>query len=137
MTCSTVTSSKTFIAGSADGRIVAFTNEGDATPLSGEQHSGYVSGITSTPNSTWSVGYDDRVRTITSDLRGSSGMPTTSQPKAVAAGGDDLAFVAESNSIEVFKNGSKVSTVSIKYEAVSVAVSAAGIVAVGAQVRLP
>jgi len=64
-------------------------------------------------------------------------MPTTSQPKAVAAGGDDLAFVAESNSIEVFKNGSKVSTVSIKYEAMSVAVSAAGIVAVGAQVRRP
>lgn len=140
MTCSTASKSGTYFAGSADGRIIAYSDarDGTAITLSGEPHSGYVSGIASTPNSIWSVGYDDRVREITTsadgkEFKSSAGTATIAQPKAVAAGGD-LAFVAQSNTIEVFKNGAKSFSSNVKYEATTIAVSNAGTVAIGGQV---
>ena len=78
VTSSVLSSSKTFLAGSADGRIAAFSDftSGEAIPLTGESHSNYVSGIASTANSIYSVGYDDRVRKLTGKSIRNSATPS-------------------------------------------------------------
>lgn len=60
------TSSSTFLAGTADGRVVSYSvGDGEATTVTGEGHSNLVSALASTSSGqTVSVGFDDKVREI-------------------------------------------------------------------------
>jgi WD repeat-containing protein 1 (actin-interacting protein 1) len=58
------TSLGTFVAGTADGRIVSYVpHTGEASHLSGQGHTNLVSGLASSDSGkTYSIGFDDRVR---------------------------------------------------------------------------
>ncbi|KZT40582.1 WD40 repeat-like protein [Sistotremastrum suecicum HHB10207 ss-3] len=130
VTSATVTSDGTYVAGSADGRVVAFSDNGVASVVKGEGHSNFVSGLSSTANSVWSAGYDDHVRAIFDGAFQQPGTSTASQPKGIAAFGD-LAFVIESDSIEIVKPGSKTIKKALSYDPSAIGVSSSGVVAVG------
>jgi WD repeat-containing protein 1 (actin-interacting protein 1) len=55
----------TFYAGTADGRVVAFSAEsGEAAYVSGDGHTNLVAGLASDHGKVVSVGFDDRIREI-------------------------------------------------------------------------
>jgi hypothetical protein len=65
ITTATGTGSGTFVAGTADGRVLEYNvADGEVRTLEGEGHSNLVSGIASTDGKVISVGYDDKVREI-------------------------------------------------------------------------
>ncbi len=59
-----VTSSGTFIAGTGDGRILAYDNEGNASLTEGESHKNLVTGIAVQGGVVLSVGMDDTLREV-------------------------------------------------------------------------
>lgn len=70
ITAATRTSSGTFLAGVADGRIVAYdTSNGNTEELGGTVHKLFVKGIASVGDKTLSVGFDDTLREISSDAK--------------------------------------------------------------------
>ncbi|KAI0918644.1 hypothetical protein AcW1_009523 [Taiwanofungus camphoratus] len=109
ITAATSSKPKTFLAGTADGRILAF--DSSYSYLEGEGHSGLVSDLaTATNGSVYSIGYDDRLREI--DDSGKSFVPavcpTASQPKAVATASDSTVFVVEADGVEAIRSNQKV-----------------------------
>ncbi|EMD35482.1 hypothetical protein CERSUDRAFT_116228 [Gelatoporia subvermispora B] len=103
--------SKTFFAGTADGRLLSFSGD-EYSYVKGEGHSSLVSGLTSERDGTvFSVGFDDRLREI--DVKSKSftpaSCPTAHQPRAIAVGNDGTVFVVEADdTVEVFQHNQKV-----------------------------
>jgi hypothetical protein len=66
------TSSETFLAGTATGRVLSFSSAGDSTVVQGEGHSNIVTGMAISPTQAniFSVGFDDRVRELSADGHG-------------------------------------------------------------------
>ncbi|TDL25119.1 WD40 repeat-like protein [Rickenella mellea] len=124
ITAGSLTSSGTFLTGSADGRIMSFSETSEADSLDGEGHSNLVVDITSSKDLTYSVGFDDRLREISPDGKAfTQAMATlSSQPKSTAVGPDGSVFVAEIAQIEVFRSNQKISELSVEYGPSSVAV---------------
>ena len=62
---STTSASEMFFVGSADGRLLSYDSTGTASPLAGQGHTNFVSGLASTPDGkVFSTGYDDRIREV-------------------------------------------------------------------------
>ncbi|TFL01445.1 WD40-repeat-containing domain protein [Pterulicium gracile] len=139
ITSTALPSSSTFLAGTADGRVVAYSVAGDelseARHVAGDGHTNYVSGLASAGEAgkAWSIGYDDRVREVTGSAETSAPPSTSSQPRSVAAVADGTVFVVELGwGVEVFQGGKKVGELKTKYTPGSVA-AVGGVVAVGGE----
>ncbi|KAG6887804.1 hypothetical protein C0992_010656 [Termitomyces sp. T32_za158] len=110
-------SSTTFLGGTADGRVLSYLyDKGESELVTGTNHSNLVSDLASSPKDSrvYSVGYDDCVREIEVGVStaGASFTPssvsTVSQPKSAAVASDGTLFVAEINSVEVFRSNQRV-----------------------------
>lgn len=151
----------TFFAGSYDGRITAFDAAGQATRF--EDNSGHgcqITGMATSGDRLYSVGFDDRAREIDPSQRAftyailtlrrcgiqdandnpasSMAVPLTSQPKGVAAfaSGSNTVFVISANGVEVIKDGQPIFNLPVNYQPSAVAITQDGtLVAVGGQVR--
>ncbi|TFY62674.1 hypothetical protein EVJ58_g3719 [Rhodofomes roseus] len=129
----TLPSSSTFLAGTADGRILSFSDN-TYSPLSGDGHAALVSGLASAADGkVYSAGFDDVVKEIEG---GSSFVPASfsagSQPKSLAVAADSTVFVAEANGIEAIRSNQRVFELKPKFT--PSAVSASGsVVAVGGE----
>ncbi|KAK0435218.1 WD40-repeat-containing domain protein [Armillaria borealis] len=112
ITAMSPSSAGTFLAGSADGRVLSYSiAAGESTSLKGEGHSNFVTALatSSADGKVFSVGFDDRVREITSDGTGftQASLSTASQPKGIAVAEDSSVFVAEVNTVEVIRSNQK------------------------------
>ncbi|EKG22594.1 hypothetical protein MPH_00062 [Macrophomina phaseolina MS6] len=128
----------TFYTGSYDGRVRAWdVNSGLADNVDGESHSNYVAGFTASTESgeprVYSVGWDDTLRTISTNTKSFAGSKTELhyQPKGVATSGD-LILVASPYSVSVFKDGKEVGSRPMPYPPTSIAASGK-LVAVGGE----
>jgi len=131
----TLPSSSTFLAGTADGRILSFSfSDSSYAHLSGDGHAALVSGLASAADGkAYSVGFDDKVKEIEG---GSSFVPascsTSAQPKSVAVAADSTVFVAEANGVEAIRSNQKVFELKPKFTPSAVAASGS-VVAVGGE----
>lgn len=130
---SAASSPGTFFAGTADGRILAYSDSG-YVHLEGEGHCALVSGLAAAPDGkVYSVGFDDRVREIDG---GKSFVPavssTASQPRAVTVASDSTVFVAEASGVEAVRSNQKVFELKPKFTPSSVA-AAGTTIAVGGE----
>ncbi|KAJ7634661.1 WD40-repeat-containing domain protein [Roridomyces roridus] len=127
----------TFLAATADGRVVEYTTaSGNTAPLQGVGHTSLIVGLAAGPGGKiFSAGYDDRVREIT----GSTGftaasIATAAQPKSIAVAGDGTVFVAEAGGVEAIRDNQKVAHLATKYTPSAVGAAKGGnIVAVGGE----
>uniref|UniRef100_A0A0W0F669 Uncharacterized protein n=1 Tax=Moniliophthora roreri TaxID=221103 RepID=A0A0W0F669_MONRR len=131
---------KTFIAGSADGRVLSFDtiSGGKATHIQGQGHTGYVTGLASGKDKVYSSGFDDRIREIdiTSSNAGftQASFATASQPKSLAIATDDSVVIAEINGVEVIRSNQKVFNLQTKFTPSAVATSKSElVVAIGGE----
>jgi WD repeat-containing protein 1 (actin-interacting protein 1) len=116
ITASTLNSGSLYTA-SYEGRVCQWDiATGSAERVKGETHPSTVSGMAADPgsNKTYSVGWDDSLRSISSG----SYTPTVGlipgQPKGVATGAQGIVYVAREEAIEVFKDGKSVRSVAVK-----------------------
>ncbi|KAJ4489897.1 WD40-repeat-containing domain protein [Lentinula aciculospora] len=132
------TSSDTFLAGTADGRVLSYSKStAESAHLLGSNHTSLVTSLASSPanSSVFSVGFDDCVREI-----GGNGTEFTSafislssQPKSLAVSDDGSVFVAEiNNSVEVVRSNQKVFDLPTKYTPSAIAVKGS-LVAIGGE----
>ncbi|GJE96547.1 WD40 repeat domain-containing protein [Phanerochaete sordida] len=107
-------SSGTFIAGLADGRVLSFDT--DYKYAEGAGHKNLVSGATTLPDGkVATIGYDDLVREIDGVSFTQASCPTTSQPKSIAAAADSTLFVVEIGVVEAIRSNQKVHELKPKY----------------------
>lgn len=111
-------SGSTFATGSYDGRVLAWDlSTGLADNVDGAAHSNYVAGIATEDSQAvlYSVGWDDTLRSISVSDKIFTGQASElgSQPKGIAAASGVVLVLSES--IDVYKNGSKASSLLIKY----------------------
>ncbi len=123
----TAISASTFATGSYEGRVLAWDlNTGFAKKVDGASHSNYVAGIATANNKSeeafYTVGWDDTLRSISipNCIFTGEACELKFQPKGLAAL-SDIALVLSSDSIHVYSNGSKVSSLSVKYTPTSIA----------------
>jgi WD repeat-containing protein 1 (actin-interacting protein 1) len=128
---------ETLWTGSFDGRICRWdATTGNAQQIEGEAHSGYISGLTTTPESNgrvYSAGWDDTLRSVDVVAETYTGSVTklSGQPRAIAAGAS-IVLVASSEAVEVFHDGQKTS----EFDSTSTVTSIAahqGITAIGGE----
>ncbi|KAJ6558029.1 WD40 repeat-like protein [Mycena capillaripes] len=126
--------SGTFLAGTADGRVVEYTpSSGEAAPVEGEGHTSIVVGLAAGPEGkVFSAGYDDRVREIGAARFSAASIATAAQPKALAAASDGTVFVVEASGIEAIRNNQQVAHLATKYAPSAVGTSGT-LVAVGGE----
>lgn len=134
-------SGSTFATGSYDGRVLAWdVSTGLADKVEGASHSNYVAGIATSDSRSeaelHSVGWDDTLRSISVSSKIFTGEASDlkSQPKGIAAS-SSVVLVPSSDSISVYSNGSKASSVAVKYAPTSIAAHGA-VVAVGGDDKL-
>ncbi|KAK7678338.1 hypothetical protein QCA50_018686 [Cerrena zonata] len=126
----------TFIAGTADGRVLSHSGEAYEY-ASGQSHTAYVSSLTATSDGQqiFSAGYDDRVREI--DPQGLQFVPAifsaSSQPRSLATTSDSAIVIAENSSIEVIKSNQKVFDIASPKFTPSSAAASGSTVAVGGE----
>ncbi|KAL1982540.1 hypothetical protein VTN96DRAFT_1197 [Rasamsonia emersonii] len=117
---------ETLWSGSFEGRVCSWdVATGTAEQIEGESHSGYISGLTTTPEGKgriYSVGWDDTLRSVDISAKTYTGSATklSSQPKGVAAGAETV-LVANSEGIEIYKDGKKVGDFSVAASVTAVA----------------
>lgn len=140
VTAATISDS-TFMTGSYEGRVLAWDiSTGLADRLEGASHSNYVAGIApsggKSDSELFSVGWDDTLRSISVSSKIFTGEPSDLkfQPKGIAAT-SGLVLVPSSDSISVYSNGSKASTLPVKYGPTSIAAHGS-VVAVGGEDKL-
>lgn len=128
----------TFYTGSYDGRVRAWDiKTGLADSIDGESHSNYVAGFTASAEGgeprVYSVGWDDTLRTISTNTKTFAGSKTELhyQPKGVATSGD-LILVASPYSVSIFKDSKEVGSRPMPYPPTSIAASG-NLVAVGGE----
>ncbi|KAJ7170250.1 WD40 repeat-like protein [Mycena crocata] len=124
----------TFLAGTADGRIVEYsTASGEATPVQGQGHTSIVVGLAAASDGkVFSAGYDDRVREIGATGFSEASISTAAQPKAIAAAADGTVFVAEAGGVEAIRNNQKVAHLATKFSPSAIGASGT-LVAVGGE----
>ncbi|KDQ58569.1 hypothetical protein JAAARDRAFT_34386 [Jaapia argillacea MUCL 33604] len=117
VTATVPVASDTFLAGTAEGRILQFSSTtGDASYVEGEGHTNLVTSLSVAPDGmVFSVGFDDRLREIEGSKFTSAAASTSSQPKSVAVAGDGTVFVAEAQNVEAFRSNQKVFETSTKF----------------------
>jgi WD40 repeat protein len=109
-------SDKTFYTGSFEGRVCAWDlSTGTAEKIDGDTHTNYVSGITPDPKSdrVYSVGWDDTIRCISAKAFVGGAGSVGGQPKGVAFS-QGYAYVVTPESVAIFKDNQKVSSVAVK-----------------------
>ncbi|TFK49120.1 WD40 repeat-like protein [Heliocybe sulcata] len=123
ITAALPTSSETFLAGTAEGRLVQFSaGTGETAYVAGDGHTSLVTGLSSAPDGkVVSVGFDDKLREIEQRNFTPASSSLGSQPRSVAAASDGTVFVAEVNAIEAIRSNQKVADVSVGYAPSSVA----------------
>ncbi|KAJ7204799.1 WD40 repeat-like protein [Mycena pura] len=137
-------SAGTFLAGTADGRVVEYTTaSGEAMSVLGPGHTSIVVGLAAgSSGKVFSAGYDDRVREIGAGGPSASfsdaSIATASQPKSIASAtdGDGTVFVVESGGgVEAIRNNQKVAHLpATHFTPSTVGVSAGGkLVAIGGE----
>ncbi|KAK1234193.1 WD40 repeat-like protein [Marasmius sp. AFHP31] len=119
--------SETFLAGTADGRILSYsTSSTESKHLQGQGHTSLVTGLAAAPagDKVFSAGFDDRVREIDVGGKGftQASLSTASQPKSVAVAEDDSVFVVEIKGVEVIRSNQKVFDLTPQYTPTVVAV---------------
>ncbi|KAJ7031946.1 WD40-repeat-containing domain protein [Mycena alexandri] len=131
--------SGTFLAGTADGRVVEYsTASGEAAPVEGQGHTSIIVGLAAAPDGkVFSAGYDDRVREIGPGAAfTAASLATAAQPKAIAAAADGTVFVVEADGVEAIRNNQQVAHLKPKFSPSAVGTSASGkLVAVGGEDR--
>ncbi|CAK5280612.1 unnamed protein product [Mycena citricolor] len=127
-------SNGTFLAGTADGRIVEYTtSSGETKAVHGQGHTGLVVGLASGSNGKiFSAGFDDRLREIQAASFTEASIGTASQPKAIAVAADGTVFVAEAGGVEAVRDNQKVTHLATKFVPSAVGTSAS-VVAVGGE----
>ncbi|KAJ7461763.1 WD40 repeat-like protein [Mycena galericulata] len=137
ITAAASTGARTFLAGTADGRVVEYTAaSGEAAAVQGDGHTSLVVALAAAPGGkVFSAGYDDRVREIDGGASFSkASISTGAQPKAIAAAADGTVFVAEAGGVEAIRDNQKVAHLATKYAPSAVAGAAQGkLVAVGGE----
>jgi WD40 repeat protein len=120
-------SGSTFATGSYEGRVLAWDlSSGLAEKVEGAAHSNYVAGIATSKSSSeaelYSVGWDDTLRSISVPNKIFTGQASElgSQPKGVAAT-SGVALFLTSDAINVYQDGSKQSSLSVKYAPTAIA----------------
>ncbi|KAK7044799.1 WD40 repeat-like protein [Favolaschia claudopus] len=125
--------SETFLAGTADGRVVEYsTSSGEAASVAGDGHTSIIVGLAAAEGKVYSAGWDDRVREIGGTSFSTASISTTAQPKAIATAADGTVFVVEVNGIEAIRNNQKVAHLATKYAPSAVGTSGT-LVAVGGE----
>jgi len=124
------TAEKSFYTGSYDGRVLAWSaDKGLASPILGQGHTSQVSGLAlGSGGKLFSTGFDDCLKRITLSVKmyQDGSVPLEAQPRALAAHGD-LQIVVTTKQIVVLRAGtSKLSSVSVSYGPMSVAISPDG-----------
>ncbi|KAG3229892.1 WD40 repeat-like protein [Suillus brevipes Sb2] len=138
ITAASPTSSSTFFAGSADGRVLSIdtnsTSPSDAVQLvGGTLHTSLVSGMaTATSGKVFTTGYDDQIREIEGSTYTPASIPSLSQPKSVAVASDETVFVAGITSVEAIRNNQRLFELKPSY-APSVVGAGGLVVAVGGE----
>ena len=118
-------SAGTLWTGGSDGRVCSWaTSDGQGEVVDGEEHTNYVSGIATSEDRTFSVGWDDTLRSLDASAKTFTGTSakTDGQPKGVAVLGS-TAFVATHRGIEIFKDGQRTAAVQTNYSANAIAVT--------------
>lgn len=135
-------SGSTFVTGSYEGRVLAWdTSTGLADKVEGDSHSNYVAGFSTSPSKgeadMFSVGWDDTLRSLSVSNKIFTGAASSlkSQPKGIAAASSSLVLVPSSDSISVYSDGNKASSLSVKYTPTCIAASGSN-VAVGGDDKL-
>ncbi|KAF1838161.1 tricorn protease domain 2-containing protein [Decorospora gaudefroyi] len=126
ITAATISGS-TFATGSYEGRVLAWnTATGLAEKVDGASHSSYVAGIAASAGKSkaelYTVGWDDTLRSIAVPDKIFTGEASDLQfqPKGIATT-SDIVLVPSSDSIAVFSEGARVSSLSVKYGPTSIA----------------
>ncbi|KAJ6507228.1 WD40-repeat-containing domain protein [Mycena vitilis] len=117
--------SGTFLAATADGRVLEYTAaSGEAAII--------VALAAGSDGKVFSAGFDDHVREIGGTSFSEAAIATAGQPKALAAAADGTVFVVEANGVEAIRNNQKVAHLETKYAPSAVGASGA-LVAVGGE----
>lgn len=134
-------SGSTFATGSYEGRVLAWdVSTGLADKVEGASHSNYVAGITTSDSKNeaelYTVGWDDTLRSISVPNKIFTGQASELgfQPKGLAAT-SGVVLVLSSDSINVYQDGTKATSLAIKYTATSIAANGST-VAVGGDDKL-
>jgi WD40 repeat protein len=130
-------SGSTFATGSYEGRVLAWdVSTGLADKVEGASHSNYVAGIATSESKSeadlYSVGWDDTLRSISVSSKIFTGEASDLkfQPKGIAAASGAV-LVPSSDSIAVYSNGSKASSLPVKYAPTSIAAHGSTVVVGG------
>lgn len=106
------TSEQTLFTGDYEGRLCAWnTAKGTAETVEGDGHTNIISGLAATTSDkhpqVFSVGWDDKIRTVDAGAKVFQGKATSlsSQPKAITCTSDSLVVVAQSESVIVYRDG--------------------------------
>lgn len=112
LTVSSADSEPTLWTGDYEGRLCAWdVPKGTAGTIEGDGHTSIISGLTTPPTSkcpqVYSVGWDDKIRTVDAGAHTFHGKPTAlaSQPKAMTCTTDGLVVVAQLESVIVYRDG--------------------------------
>jgi WD40 repeat protein len=134
-------SGSTLFTGSYEGRVLAWdTATGLADKVEGDSHSNYVAGFTASEAKgeaeIFSVGWDDTLRSVSAGNKIFTGTASSLsfQPKGLATT-SGVVLVASSESVAIFKDGSKAGSVSTKFSPTCIAATGST-VAVGGDDKL-
>ncbi|KAK5098520.1 WD40 repeat-like protein [Exophiala xenobiotica] len=112
LTVSSADSEPTLWTGDYEGRLCAWdVPKGTAETVEGDGHTSIISGLTAPPTSkypqVYSIGWDDKIRTVDAGGHTFHGKPTAlaSQPKAITCTTDGLVVVAQLESVIVYRDG--------------------------------
>lgn len=106
------TSEQTLFTGDYEGRMCAWDiSKGTAEKVEGDGHTNIIAGLAATTSDTnpqvFSVGWDDKIRTIDAGAKVFQGkaVSLSSQPKAITCTSDSLVVVAQLESVIVYRDG--------------------------------
>ncbi|EER39197.1 actin cortical patch component [Histoplasma capsulatum H143] len=105
---------ETLWTGSVDGRLYSCDiTQGCEERVDGEGHPNYVNGLAATSEGNgriYSVGWDDTIRSVdvTTNTYTGSATKLAGQPKNAAAAANNIVLVANSDGVEIFKDGAKI-----------------------------
>ncbi|KAK5083822.1 WD40 repeat-like protein [Lithohypha guttulata] len=112
LSVSSLDSQPTLWTGDYEGRLCAWDiAKGSAETIEGDGHTNIISGLAATTKSSnaqiYSVGWDDKIRTVDIGAHTFHGKPTSlnTQPKAVTCTSDSLVIVAQAESVIVYRDG--------------------------------
>lgn len=125
---SSADSQPTLWTGDYEGRLCSWDiAKGTAERVEGDGHTNIISGLAATSKAAnaqvFSVGWDDKIRTVDAGAHTFHGKPTSlaSQPKAVTCTSDSLTVVAQLESVIVYRDGEEDGELPLKASPTSLA----------------